>query len=471
MKLLSMLVCVFLFGTGTFFIIRLHGFCLVHPIRFLSPLFRSAPPPAGSSSRVRSAVSPVRALCMALAGTLGVGNIVGVASALWLGGPGAVFWMIISALVAMVLKFAEILLAVRHRRIAPDGTPTGGAPYYIRDTMAERRHPKAGKHIANLFALLCIGNALTMGSVLQVNAAAGAMEGAFTIPPILTGCVLAVLTAAVMAGGTKRIAGLTEKLVPFMAVGFLALCITVLILRQNRLPAAIASIFMEAFTLPAGGAGVFGFLTSSAIRSGVMRGLISNEAGCGTAPMAHATAETDSPARQGLLGVCEVFVDTVLLCTVTALTILVSDSGATAYGDDGVRTAQAAFTSVLGTWSGGVFAVAILLFAAATVFCWAHYGMTCVRSLIPMHDKKAEPLGAYLHTNRDKKISGKHFSPPELLFTLLFCASLIFGAVAAPALCWTLADVAIAGMTILNLIFLLLSQKEIVEEGMSLFRH
>ncbi len=162
--------------------------------------------------------------------------------------------------------------------------------------------------------------------------------------------------------------------------------------------------------------------------------------------MAHAAAVTDSPAGQGCLGICEVFVDTVLLCTVTALTILVSDSGPSAFGEDGVRTAQAAFTSVLGRWSGGVFALAVLLFAAATIFCWAHYGATCLRALVPT-------CGTGLYA----------------IFTLTFCASLLLGSGAAPALCWTLADSAIAGMTVLNLAFLLLLRREVTEESKKLW--
>lgn len=452
------LIPVFLFGTGTFFLIRLRGFCFARPVRYLSLLRAGKGGQGSSGAHSGKGVSPVRALLMALAGTLGVGNIAGVASALALGGPGAVFWMIVSALAAMVLKYAEILLAVRHRRTLPDGSPSGGAPYYITDALAARGHAKAGNCLALLFASLCVLNALTMGSLLQVNAAAGAMQGAFGVPPLLTGGVLAFLAAAVMLGGTRRISSLTEKLVPLMALVFLALSLAVLWLRRDRIPSALLSVVRGAFerrplTSPAAGStgflpslravcgGACGFLTSTALRAGVMRGLVSNEAGCGTAPMAHATAEDARPVRQGLLGVCEVFVDTVLLCTITALTILVSDSGTAALRDESIRSAQAAFTSVLGAWSGGAFAVCVLLFAAATIFCWSHYGLTCLRYIFPQ---------------------SKTIAPRAFLLT--YAASVVLGSVAAPSLCWQLADAALAGMTLLNLSILLLSHKEIEEE-------
>jgi AGCS family alanine or glycine:cation symporter len=396
---------------------------------------------------------------MALAGTLGVGNIVGVASALYVGGPGSIFWMAFSGLVVSVLKYAEILLAVRHQRTGPGGTLSGGAHVYIFDSLARRGHPGAGRFLAAAFGVLCLVNALTMGSVLQINAAAGAMAeggGGFSIPPLVTGGAMALLCAAVMAGGSRRIAAMTEKLVPFMTLGYLGLCVAVLILRRERLSGAIGDIFRCAFAFAypdtsseghrALWAGLLGMITSQALKSGVMRGLVSNEAGCGTAPMAHATVRTDSPAAQGMLGIVEVFVDTVLLCTLTALCMMVSDSGIAPYGADGVSNARAAFTSVLGSWAGGVFSVSILLFAAATVFCWAHYGLTALSGL----------TGILGHPEWNRV--------PKLVFTVAFCSSLVFGSVAAPDLAWNMADTAIGLMTVLNLTFLLLEHREIAWE-------
>ena len=192
---------------------------------------------------------------------------------------------------------------------------------------------------------------------------------------------------------------------------------------------------------------MLGYLTAGGIRYGVMRGLVSNEAGCGTAPMAHAAADTDSPARQGLFGLVEVFVDTVLLCTVTALCILVSDSGPEAWGEDVTRTAQAAFSSVLGEWAGGFFALSILLFGVATVICWAHYGMTCV---------------GYLTAGR------KASKVAQGVYTVLLAASLAVGSVTTASVAWTLADAAISVMTLLNLMILLVMHKEVKAETQTL---
>ena len=429
---------ILLCGVGLYYTFALRGFFLLHPLRCLRLLF---------GGKREGGISPFRAMTVALAGTLGVGNIVGVASAIYLGGPGAVLWMLVSALLAMVLKYAEITLALRHRRTLPDGGFTGGAPYYAQDGLAGLGWPRTGKLVGVAFTVLCLVNALTMGSLLQVNAVAGAMEEAFGVAPLLTGGAVAVLAVVTSLGGAERISSLTEKLVPFMTAGFILVCGAVLILRRERIPSALGEIMGDALSVNSAGAGVLGFLTASltakGIRYGVMRGLVSNEAGCGTAPMAHAAAHTDLPARQGLFGLVEVFVDTVLLCALTALCILVSDSGPTAYGEDVTHTAQAAFSSVLGDWAGGFFAVAILLFGVATVICWAHYGMTCVGYLFPREKGKRVAEGVY---------------------AVVLSASLAAGAVTAPTLAWTVADGAIAVMTLLNLLMLVLMGREVREE-------
>ncbi|MCQ2430184.1 MAG: alanine:cation symporter family protein [Clostridia bacterium] len=450
MSVLTGAAALFLFGTGVFYIVYLRGTGLFRP----AACVRALRTPGRAAGKSRS-IPPLSGLLMALAGTLGVGNIVGVASALRLGGPGSVFWMIVSGLTVSVLKYAEIVLAVRHRRTAPDGHRFGGAPYYIGDLTASRGHERAGRALGLAFAALCLVNALTMGSVLQINAAAGAMRGAFGVPPLATGITVAAVTAVLLAGGSRRIASLTEKLVPLMTGVFLVLCAAVLILRRDRLPAAAASVLREAFSLRSAGAGAFGFACIRAMRIGTVRGLVSNEAGSGTAPMAHAAADTDSPAAQGLLGVAEVLVDTVLLCTVTAFVILVSDSGWTAFGDDGANCARCAFTSVLGAWAGGAFAVCVLLFAAATVFCWAHYGRTCADYVIMTIRPGISPKGQGI---------------VRLAYAVLACASLVLGSTAAPGLCWTLADGAVCLMTMLNLCFLLIGRREVKEETGRLFK-
>ncbi len=443
MSILLSFVPFFLLGTGIFYIIRLRGFYLCHPIRCLRIL---------GQRRDSDGISPFRALTVALAGTLGVGNIVGVASALYLGGPGALFWMLISALVAMVLKYAEITLAMRHRRPAVQSASTpsvaqpllGGAPYYMEDELSARGHPRLGRMMAVVFAFLCLVNAVTMGGILQINAVAGAMASAFSVPPLLVGAVVAVLCVITVRGGAKRISALTEALVPIMTVGFLLACLAVIFLRRERIPDALGTVWQDVCHPRGVGGGVGGFLLSRGVRYGVMRGLVSNEAGCGTAPMAHASATGSLPAEQGVFGLVEVFVDTVLLCSVTALAILVSDSGPTAYGEDAVHTAEAAFSSVLGDWAGGFFALAILFFGVATVLCWSHYGLVALRTL----------------TNR---------RGGQTVFLTIFAVSLLFGAIAAPGLAWRLADFAIALMTFLNLLALMLMHREVKTETDQLF--
>ena len=424
-------VPVLLFVTGVFYLFRLRGFFLRHPVHTLRHAFKSG---------VGDGISPYRALTVALAGTLGVGNIAGVATALYLGGAGAVLWMVVSALVAMILKYAEIVLAVKYRRIDSDGQPMGGAPYYMVDGLARRGAPRLGRAVAWAFALLCLINTLTIGSIVQSNAVVGALEGGFGIPMWLSGIVLVAFSAFVTLGGVRRIAAMTERIVPVMTVGFLVLCFAVIILRRDRIGMAFERIVTDAFSPAGAGAGVLGFLLSRGIRYGVMRGLASNEAGCGTAPMAHATANTHSPAAQGVLGLVEVFIDTVLLCTVTALAIIVSDSGMNAFGEDGIRTAQAAFSSVLGGWAGGFFAVSVLLFGLATILCWAHYGMTCMQYLTPTR------------TGR-------------VVYYVLFYASVLVGAFVTPAGAWSMADVALGVMTILNLLVLLVMNRDVAEES------
>lgn len=435
MQYLLSAVPILLMSTGIFYFIRLRGFYLRHPIRTLSVLGKK---PTGQG------ISPTRALLMALAGTLGVGNIVGVATALSLGGAGAVFWMLLSATIAMVLKYAEIVLALKHRRWSQAGEPCGGAPYYIQDEFARRGWRTGGKILATIFALLCLVNTFTMGSMLQSNAVAMAIQGVFDIPVGVVGGVLSLLCIPVVWGGVKKISAVTQTIVPLMTLGFLVMCLAVIVLRWERVPTALASIVTQALDTHSVGGGIAGFLTSQALRYGVMRGLVSNEAGCGTAPMVHATAQTNCPAEQGVFGLVEVFVDTILLCSITALAILVSDSGYTSYPHDGVKTAVSAFTSVLGDWAGGFFAIAVLFFGVATIFCWAHYGMT---ALTYLYQPKAGRKGVW----------GR-------IFLILYVVSVWVGAVTTPDGVWAMADVALAVMTVINLAVLWLMNGEVREE-------
>ena len=383
-------------------------------------------------------VSPFRAVTLALAGTLGVGNIVGVANAVWIGGAGAVFWMWISALVAMILKYAEIVLAVLHRRARMRGGFFGGAYYYIKDHFFAKRRYRIGLLLSGAFALLMVFNALSMGCMIQVRAVSSAFLGVMGMPEWACGLLLMLLVLPFLFQGASGISALTEWLIPIMSGGYVVLSVAVLLIRYDAVGAAFASIFRDAFSADGMVGGVMGILTSKAIQLGTMRGLLSNEAGCGTAPTAHAAAETDSAAAQGIWGIFEVFVDTILLCTATALVILVGGD-ALSVGSDGVMMTIEAYASVLGGWSGYFLAAAVFCFAYATVLCWAHYGMESI---------------AFLSMKKRWKY----------LYATAFIGCIWLGVVLSSDCILACSDFAIAVLTTVNLSVLLLMRKEIKKE-------
>jgi AGCS family alanine or glycine:cation symporter len=381
-------------------------------------------------------ISPFRAVTLALAGTLGVGNIVGVANALWIGGAGAILWMWISALVAMILKYAEIVLAVSHRRTDGKERFFGGAVYYIRDCFRLRRWERLAVIIPAFFAVLLVMNALSIGCVVQVRAVGETLEDVVGIPTVYSGVLLVLLTLPLLARGTKGISALTEYLVPIMTAGYVILSVAVLILRRDALGEALQSIWKGAFTPKSAVGGVSGFLLSRALRVGTMRGLLSNEGGCGTAPTAHAEANAKSPAHQGVWGIFEVFADTIVLCTATALVILVSGIDITS---GGVMMTVRAYSSVLGGFADWFFAAAVFCFGYATLLCWGSYGMESVRFL-----------------SQKKRW--------RMLYIFAFGMCILFGVRAAPEFVWSIGDFGIATMTFINLFVLLLLRREIKQE-------
>ena len=375
----------------------------------------------------------VRAVVLALAGTLGVGNIAGVASAIALGGAGAIFWIWISALLAMFLKYAEVVLALRHRRYDAGGRAHGGAPYYIRKAFGGR----AGRVLGGGFAVLCLLCMFTLGGVVQSAAASEAMQGGFGVPPVITGGLLGLGAAAVLWRGSGGVERACAVLVPVVCVLFSAGSLAAILLRAKALPAVLVQIVREAFSFESAAGGAVGFFTSRAVRYGVARGLVSNEAGCGTAPIAHAAAQVVRPADQGVWGIVEVFVDTILLCTMTALVILTS--GVPVKSGGGMAYALAAYGAVLGEFAAPLLAVSVLIFAFATVLCWAYYGRESVYALRGKEEGKLLPL-----------------------FVAFSC---LLGALAAPALVWDVTDLVLGVMTLLNLLALLLLRREVREES------
>lgn len=414
---------------GLYFGFRLKWFHIFHPIRTVK---------AALSGGGRSALS---ALSLALAGTLGVGNIVGVAAAIAGGGYGAVFWMWVSAFCAMILKYAEILLAIRHRRPDSGGRLHGSAMIYIKECFYSRKMYKIGGILSVIFATLLVINALSMGSMIQTGAVGDAFFSVFGLPRAVTSALLAAITLIVVWRGRDGVMSVTEKIVPFMSLGYVILSVAVLFLRAEEIPRAFAAIFGDAFNIRSVGGGILGFLVSDAVRLGTMRGLVSNEAGCGTSPTAHATAEARSPSVQGIWGIFEVFVDTILLCTLTALVIIVS--GVSLDGDFMNITIRA-YASALGAVAAKFMAVAVFFFGFATVICWSHYGAEGIRY-----------------------ISKSRFC--ERAFLIAYVCAVAFSGIIGGDIVWQIADLSIGFMTVINVLVLFLMRRQIVGESQELF--
>jgi alanine or glycine:cation symporter, AGCS family len=329
------------------------------------------------------ALTPFQAVCTALAATVGTGNIAGVAGAIAIGGPGAVFWMWISAILGMCTKFAEVTLAVHFREVNADGELVGGPMYYIKNGL--------GKHwrwLAYLFSAFGVLTVFGTGNATQINTITTAINSALLNYNIISedsvsksnliiGIIIAALVALILLGGVKRIGNVTEKLVPFMAVFYIILAIGVIIMNIQHVPGVFAAIFEGAFKPSAVTGGVVGSFFMS-MKKGVARGIFSNEAGLGTGSIAHACADTQKPVKQGLFGIFEVFTDTILICTLTALVILCSGVSITYGQAAGAELTISGFTSTYGNWVSIFTAVAMCCFAFSTTIGWGLYGARCI---------------------------------------------------------------------------------------------
>ena len=332
------------------------------------------------TSKEDMAISQFQSMCTALAGTIGTGNIVGVATAIVSGGPGAIFWMWVMALLGMMTSFSENVLGVYYRRKNEKGEWSGGAMYYLTDGLGAKKGCKQlGKVLAVLFACFCILASFGIGNMSQINSIAGNMNTAFSIPNVVTGIALVILSALVILGGLKRVAAVTEKIVPAMAVMYIVGALIVVGAHFTAIPAAFAAIFKGAFALPAAGGGILGYGVSQAITWGFKRGAFSNEAGLGSSVMVHSSSNVREPVQQGMWGIFEVFADTIVVCTLTALVVLTSgfvdlDTGRMLSDVQGSALVGQAFSTVFGHYGPKFIAVSILLFAYSTVLGWSHYG-------------------------------------------------------------------------------------------------
>ena len=382
-------------------------------------------------------VSPFQALCTALAATVGTGNLAGVAGAIAIGGPGAIFWMWLCAILGMITKFAEAALAVRYR--VRDGGSYAGGPMY----MIEMGLGKAWKPLAAVYCFFGVVAAFGVGNCTQINAVVTGVHSVLQCFGMnadpswdwILGLLLAVMVVSMLLGGAKRIGLIAEALVPFAAAAYILLSCGVLILRWDAVPHAFAQIFQGAFTPGAVTGGVIGS-AFQALRTGVSRGVFTNEAGMGTASMAHGSARVRHPVEQGMMGIVEVFLDTVVICTLTGLVILVSGVEIPYGRDEGLALTTRAFTQVLGSWSAVLIALETCCFAFATVLGWGLYGARCAQYLFGKGAWKT--------------------------FAWLQGITVVLGAVLNTGMVWTVSETVNGLMAIPNLIALVLLSPELI---------
>ena len=388
------------------------------------------------------ALTPFQAVCTALAATVGTGNIAGVAGAIAIGGPGAVFWMWVSAVLGMCTKFAEVTLAVYYRETNKEGDMVGGPMYYIKNGLG-----KNWQFLAVLFSAFGVLTVFGTGNATQVNTITTAVnsallscglisEGAVKTSNLIQGIIIAALVALILLGGVKRIGQVTEKLVPFMALLYIVLSVGIILFRIQALPSVIQAIFEGAFKPAAVTGGAVGSLFMS-MKKGVSRGIFSNEAGLGTGSIAHACADTRKPVKQGMFGIFEVFTDTIVICTLTALVILCSQVPV-GYGQAaGAELTIQGFISVYGNWVSVFTAVAMCCFAFSTILGWGLYGARCIEFLF----------------------SEKVIKPFMVAYSLVA----ILGATADLGLMWNIAETFNGLMAIPNLIALFLLSGTVVK--------
>ena len=350
-----------LVGTGIYLTLRLRLLQVVRLPKALALIFKAKNHGEGD-------VSSFKALCVALAATVGTGNIVGVATAVKIGGPGAIFWMWMAAFFGMATKYAEGLLAVKYRSTDAKGNIAGGPMYYIRQGMGEKYKPLATFFAAATILVAYFG----IGTFPQVNAIVDSAEISFGLSKVLTGFVLTVLIAAITIGGLQSIAKVASKVIPFMAIMYIAISLGLIVMNIDALPAAVALVLESAFTGTAAAGGFAGSTIMMAMQNGIARGVFSNESGLGSAPIAAAAAKTKEPAEQGLISMTGTFIDTIIICTMTGLALVLT--GVWQGDAAGAAMTSAAFASAYGNIGSMLLTVALVLFAFTTILGWNYYG-------------------------------------------------------------------------------------------------
>jgi AGCS family alanine or glycine:cation symporter len=404
-------------GTGLFLTVGLKAM----PLRHLGYGFRMLW--RGRKSDEEGDITPFNALMTSLSATIGTGNIAGVGTAIAIGGPGAVFWMWCTALVGMATKYAEAVLAVKYREVDEEGNHVGGPMYYIKNGLGG-----SWKWLGAAFALFGAFAGFGIGNMVQANSVADAMEANLGVPFWLTGTVMAVLVFLVLIGGIRRIAQVAGKLVPIMAIAYVAGGLVVILFNIAQVPTALGLILKHAFTPTAATGGFAGAAVMVAIQMGVARGIFSNEAGLGSAPIAHAAAKTQDPVRQGTIAMLGTFIDTLVVCTITALVIIMSGEWST--GASGAQLSSAAFGAELPGFGELVVTFGLMIFAFTTMLGWSVYGERCVEYLFGV----------------------RSIMPFRILWVLVIPV----GAMVKLSFVWLVADTLNALMAIPNLIALLL---------------
>ena len=417
---------ILLLGTGILFTLRL-GFIQIAKLPLALHLIFSA------RNRGDGDIDSFKALCTALAATVGTGNIVGVATAIKAGGPGALFWMWMAAFFGMATKYAEGCLAVRYREVDSNGEISGGPMYYIEKGLGEKWKP-----LAILFAVFGVLTAcLGSGTYTQANAIMSSLEVSFGIAPLMTDVVLTILVGIIILGGLQSIAKAAEKIVPAMAVVYIVAVISLLIINREQLPMAIELVFVNAFTPTAAMGGFLGASVMKGIQSGIARGIFSNESGLGSAPIVAAAAKTKWPAEQGLISMTGTFIDTIIICTMTGLAVISSGLWTTEL--NGAVLTNGAFSQAFPLFGDYLITIALVLFAFTTILGWSYYGERCV---------------VYL-------FGTKVIKP----YRLVFIAIIATAAFLKLEEIWALADIVNGLMAFPNLVALLLLSGTVVSES------
>lgn len=412
---------VFLIGTGIYMSIRTDLFQVKNFIRWAKATYGSM----FTKHEKGQNITPFQAVSVALASTIGIGSIAGIATAIVSGGPGALFWMLVSAFFGMMTKFSEVVLSVYFREKNNEGVHYGGPMYYLEKGLKQ-------KWLAVLFAIFASIATFGAGNMTQSNAIAGLLSEYVKIPNYISGIIIAIIVALVIIGGIKRISSVSEKLVPFMASIYFVASIIILIINIKNIPQALKLIISEAFSFRSAASGITGYAIFIAMRFGIARGIFSNEAGLGTAPIAHAASNTNNPIKQGMWGIFEVF-NTFVICILTGMVIVTSDlylSGSSTA--DGAVLTSLAFKEAIGIVGEIVIIISSILFAFSTIIGWSYYGETC--------------LGYLTKRNRFVIMSYK----------IIFILAIILGATSDLKSIWALADTFNGLMVIPNLIGILL---------------